>query len=228
MPVSSVLMHITLASLFVVALHLPAGAQTPLIRAYYSPDEDAACETARGYVIKPEWKLELTERLPEFLAEIDRELPRMLAAASAVTGKPFPSSEYRVRLSLCDVASHSGPVPQINMRFAMSSFTHQPVPLRYKLDTVVHELLHSMVVRFEPAKSALLRQQAAEPMCVRNHLHLLALQKAVLLQLGAEGEYRQLVGIDSLLPGGCYKRAWAIVNERDETYLQFVAELREP
>jgi hypothetical protein len=47
---------------------------------------------------------------------------------------------------------------------------------------------------------------AVETDCVKNHLHLLALQKAVLLSLNAQRELADVVAIDSQLPSGCYKR----------------------
>jgi hypothetical protein len=60
---------------------------------------------------------------------------------------------------------------------------------------------------------------------VRSHLHLLALQKAVLLELGQRDELRTVVATDSQLPSGCYRRAWALVNASDTEYSRYVAEL---
>jgi len=99
------------------------------------------------------------------------------------------------------------------------------VPLRYKSDTAFHQELHPFVDANVPAKSDLLLAHASEPECVRNHLHLLALQKAVLLRLNDSASLAQLVAIDRQLPSGCYKRAWAWVDATPSTYLQYVAEL---
>jgi hypothetical protein len=55
-------------------------------------------------------------------------------------------------------------------------------------------------------------------------LHLLALQKAVLLKLNAIDELADVIRIDSQLPGGYYKRAWEIINATDTEYLKYVAE----
>jgi len=60
---------------------------------------------------------------------------------------------------------------------------------------------------------------------VRNHLHLLALQKAVLVRLGEKDALAQVISTDSRLPSGCYRRAWALVNETDSHYLQYISEL---
>ena len=107
----------------------------------------------------------------------------------------------------------------------MRSFTATPVPLRYKIDTVFHEALHEFVSRNTPARSELLSQHTSEPMCVRNHLHLLALQKAALLYTKDIEALEQVISIDGQLPSGCYKRAWSLVNATSNTYLQYVAEL---
>jgi len=55
--------------------------------------------------------------------------------------------------------------------------------------------------------------------------HLLALQKAVLLKLQEPKALEEIVTVDGQLPGGCYKRAWALVNATDTEYLKYVAEL---
>ena len=111
------------------------------------------------------------------------------------------------------------------MRYALHSFTASPVPLRYKMDTVFHEMLHEFVGRNAPQTSAMLEAHSSESLCVRNHLHLLALQKAVLVTTGDATALEQVIAIDSSLPSGCYKRAWALVNDTASTYQSFVAEL---
>ncbi len=54
---------------------------------------------------------------------------------------------------------------------------------------------------------------------------LLAVQKAVMLQRGDRRELADVVRIDGQLPGGCYRRAWQIVDEAD-AYQHYVRELR--
>lgn len=99
------------------------------------------------------------------------------------------------------------------------------MPLRYKIDTVFHEMLHEFVGRNTPQASAMLEAHFSESPCVRNHLHLLALQKAVLVTTGETTALEQVIAIDSSLPSGCYKRAWALVNDTESRYQSFVAEL---
>ncbi len=148
----------------------------------------------------------------------------MIQAVTTLTKKAF-AAPTTVHLTLCDVPSNAFFGVTVNMRYALRSFTSSPVPLRYKVDTVFHEALHEFVLRNTPRGSALLEANTAESFCVRNHLHLLALQKAVLLSIGDTSSLEQVIAIDSQLPSGCYKRAWSLVNAEPQTYLQYVEEL---
>ena len=150
--------------------------------------------------------------------------PGMVDAVGQVTGKPFTPPD-QVHLTLCDVRSNAFHGITVNMRYALEGFTTSPVPLRYKMDTVFHEMLHEFVRRNTPRASALLAASAREDRCVRNHLHLLSLQKAVLLSTGQADAHAQVIANDALLPSGCYRRAWKIVNATPGAYEAFVAEL---
>ena len=173
---------------------------------------------------KPEWSQELNERLPEIISLWESISPALVEAVTITTKKPF-SAPKSVYLTLSDRPSNSFFGVMVNMRYALRSFTATPVPLRYKIDTVFHEALHEFVSRNTPARSELLSQHTSEPMCVRNHLHLLALQKAALLYTKDIEALEQVISIDGQLPSGCYKRAWSLVNATSNTYLQYVAEL---
>jgi len=96
--------------------------------------------------------------------------------------------------------------------------------MRYKVDTLFHELLHNYLDAYPIRDSALLERYASEPARVRNHLHLLALEKAVLIELGESEALEDVIDIDSQLPNGYYKRAWEIVNSNNDEYLKYVAE----
>jgi len=111
------------------------------------------------------------------------------------------------------------------MRYALKSFTQTPAPMRYKVDTLFHELLHEFLAENPVTDSILLKQHASEPERTRNHLHLLALQKAVFLKLNETDALKDVIAIDSQLPGGYYKRAWEIINATDTVYLKYVAEI---
>jgi hypothetical protein len=168
-----------------------------------------------GNSVKEEWKAELLARQSEFVQLWESEGPRLLATTEAISGKDFALREITARLTLCNSPSESFPQADrvtINMRYALGSFTPTPVSLRYKVDTLFHELLHIFLSQHPIEDSVLLQQHAAEPERVRDHLHLLALQKAVLLKLNEGDALRDVVAIDSALPGGYYKRAWELVN----------------
>ena len=205
-----------------------AQASQPLVRVEYSPRQDLLCSLLPGSSIKEEWKTELQSRQAEFEKLWEKAGPRFIAATEAISGKQFPPQEVAARLTLCNTPSESfaatGRV-SINMRYALKSFTSTPVPMRYKVDTLFHELLHVFLFKKPIENSSLLKQHASEPERVRNHLHLLALQKAVLLKLSESDALKDVIAIDSQLPGGYYKRAWEIINTSDSEYLKYVAEV---
>jgi hypothetical protein len=205
------------------ALHVQAA--QPSVTVAYSPALDSACSLVRGGTIKDEWKEELVSRKAEFEGLWVSVGPKLIEATESITGKPFPNKHFTARLTLCNLPSQSFVGISINMRYALRSFVSPPVPMRYKVDTLFHELLHHFLLGHPIANSALLAEHASEPDCTRNHLHLLALQKAVLLKLQETVALQEVIAIDGLLPGGCYKRAWAIVNATDTEYLRYVAEL---
>jgi hypothetical protein len=211
------------AGLFAFANHANAG--MPSVTISYSPALDSACALARGVPIKDEWKLELNSRKAEFESLWRSTGPGLVAMTEAITGKPFSSEPVTARLTLCDLPSQSLVGISVNMRYALQSFASPPVPMRYKVATLFHELLHPYVSSLLESGSALARDHDSEPRCVRNHLHLLALEKAVLLQRHEQELLQEVIAIDGQLPGGCYRQAWAIVNATDDDYLPYVAEL---
>lgn len=200
-------------------------AAAPQVEIKYSPTFDSICSTFKGSDIKDEWKKELTERQPELNALWETIGPTLITSAEEITRKKFPDDAQTVRLTLCELPSQSFFGISVNMRYALNSFTNEPVPLRYKADTIFHELLHKFITEHLPKDSPLLKAHANEPERTRDHLHLLALQKAVLLKLNATDALADVVRIDSQLPGGYYKRAWEIVNATDTEYLQYLTEI---
>ncbi|MDP2324550.1 MAG: hypothetical protein Q8N51_11030 [Gammaproteobacteria bacterium] len=203
-----------------------ANAAQPTVTISYSPGLDKVCSFFRGPAIEDAWRAELELRLPEFEQLWATRGPRMIAAAEAVTGKAFRPDEVTARLTLCNVPSQSIIGVSVNMRYALNAFTPSPVPMQYKSDTLFHELLHGYLDTYPVKDSGLLEQFASEPLRVRNHLHLLALEKAVFLRLNEPEALNIVVRHDSELPNGSYKRAWEIVNATDDEYLKYVAEIR--
>jgi hypothetical protein len=225
-----------IVSILVLPVALPAAsvpatitaAAGPTVKVYYSPSEDRECSAPPRDPIKEEWKAELLSRQSEFVTLWEAEGPRLIAATEVISGKNFPSQQVAARLTLYNAPSESLPGTDrviINMRYALKSFTAEPVSLRYKVDILFHELLHIFLGQYHVQNTALLKQHAAEDERVRDHLHLLALQKAVLLKLDERDALKDLIAVDSVLPGGYYKRGWELVNATDDEYLKYVAEL---
>src|SRR5688572_11649501 len=121
----------------------PASAGQPAIDITYSPRLDWMCSIVHGPSIKVEWETELTQRQSEFEQLWASIGPKMIAASEEITGKPFPDDEVTARLTLCNVPSQSILGISVNMRYALRSFTDNPVPMRYKVNTLFHEMLHN-------------------------------------------------------------------------------------
>jgi hypothetical protein len=205
------------------------SAASPLtVEISYSETLDSICSLEHGSAIKTEWKTELTQARGEFEREWAAVGPKLMATTEQITGKRFSPQPLKARLTLCDVPSESGRGSiLVNMRYALKSFAAEPVPVRYKVNVLFHEVLHNFLSTNPVKRSALLLANRNESERVRDHLHLLALQKAVFLQLGLSTELAEVIRIDGELPGGYYRRAWELVNATDTEYRKYVAELRE-
>lgn len=203
-----------------------AMAAPPMVTISYSPSIDTVCAFVRGYQIKKEWNEELARDVGSFIDLWVKVGPKLLSTTEKITGKPFTEKNVSAYLTLCDLPSQSIFGVSVNMRYALSSFTKNPVPMRYKIGVLYHEILHKYVDKYLPARSVLLAKYQNEPARVREHLHLLALQKAVYLELGMKDELAEVIDIDSQFPGGFYKRAWQIVNQDKDDYLKYVEELK--
>lgn len=216
-------LYLSLALLVFIATSASAG--PPTITITYSPRLDWVCSLLRGPSIEKEWKAELSTRQAEFEQLWAAAGPRLIAATEAITGKTFSADDVTARLTLCNLPSQSFVGVSINMRYALRSFTPHPVPMQYKVDTLFHELLHKYLHAHPVRNSKLLEEHASEPARVRNHLHLLALEKAVLLELGEPQQLRDVILFDGQLPDASYKRAWDIINLTDDEYRKYVAEI---
>jgi hypothetical protein len=204
-----------------------AAASPPEVKVTYSEALDSECSTVRGAEIKDEWKTELAQKRVDFEKRWAAVGPRLLAATERLTNRRFSTSPVTARLTLCNVPSENfGSGILVNMRYALASFTANPVPVRYKANILFHEVLHGFVQDHVPKDSPLLAEHKAEDERVRDHLHLLALMKAVFLDQGMQSDLAEVIEIDGVLPGGYYKRAWEIVNQTEGTYLKYVSELR--
>ena len=114
----------------------PSQASLPPVTVKYDAAEDSSCS---GSSVKTEWKAELLSREPEFVSLWESEGPRLVAATESISGKDFPSQKITAWLTLCNLPSESFPESgrvTINMRYALRSFTPEPVSIRYKVNTL--------------------------------------------------------------------------------------------
>ncbi len=98
----------------------------------------------------------------------------------------------------------------VNARYALRNFTPHPISKSVFISTIYHELLHNYIDSFLPKKT---------------QRGLLALEKVVYLQLGWDATLKQVIEKDESLPNKDYKRAWEIINKKENNE-NFMAELK--
>jgi hypothetical protein len=199
--------------------------KTPAITLFYAGMFDEVCAQKTSYKIEAALVQEVNDRLPQWKKLWDQDGTQLLTMAIKLTGRPFPRNNISVPLSLCSFPSMSAPL-FVNVRYALKNFTGQPNTDDVTISTIEHELLHDYIDSFLPKKTALLTKYSSEKKMVQGHLHLFALQKAIYLALGRESTLKKVIEKDKSLPNGDYRRAWEIVNDKED-YSAFVAELRE-
>jgi hypothetical protein len=175
------------------------------------------------YKIDEAWQNEVEKRTPEFQALWEKNAPELLGAVINHFHRGWSRKELTATLSLCDTGSMSNPLI-VNARAQLVSFMN-PKPVRPDyafVDTVFHELLHNFVVENLPDETPLLKHYENEHRLVKNHLHVLAIEKLVYTKLQKTDELAWLEYLNNRI-GGEYLRAWQIVNKADD-YLLFVAE----
>jgi len=209
-----------------MAIALTACSSPEETRFRYDPVVDRVCSALLGPDIQDSWRSELESKLPRLEALWRTQGMALVDESATILGQPIDSA-VRVQITLCNTPSRSFPLI-VNLRYALRPFTANPVALAVKVGTLHHELLHRPVDERIPGDSALLAGLEEEHPRVRNHVHLLALQKATYLNLGLNAELEALIAADSALPNGYYRRAWAIVNASPTRYLEFLAELTDP
>jgi hypothetical protein len=198
--------------------------EPPKVYLEYASSFDSTCESKVSYTIKPEWVKELKDRLPGLNKQWQAEGSALLSTAFEIVGKPFSKKELTASLSLCTFPSMSSPI-LINSRFALKSFTDDPISDSVLLSTVFHEILHGYIDGLKLDTSKLLKKYDKESVGVLNHLHLLALQKATYIKLKWEDKLKGVIAKDEELPNPDYKKAWSIVN-KSESYQTFIEELK--
>lgn len=203
---------------------LPLDIQVPKITIFYASTFDNICTNKTSYKIDPAWVQDLKNQLPTWKKLWNKEGVLLLNTTIKLTGILFEQKNFQTSLSLCSFPSISAPLI-VNARYALRSFSDYPVSNSVFISTIYHELLHSYIDSFLPKKTPLLIKYKNETKGVLDHLHLLALEKAVYLQLGWKFKLKLIIAKDKSLPNNDYKRAWKIINKK-EGYENFITELK--
>lgn len=164
---------------------------------------------------------ETVRRRSEFQQEWDRYGTRYLTAAMQEIRLPYPYREVQVTLTICPIPSMGDPLV-VNVRSYLSKAQHPSPAWRFAF-TVFHELMHTYV-RPVTSTSDLRKKYSSEPLQIVNHLHVLALEKLVLVKLQQLDKLRELDDFYRMRASGPYRRAWEIVTS--ESHDAFVRELK--
>lgn len=200
-----------------------ASASVPSVILRYSPVFDSWCSNQTGLEIT---KIE-TDRLvaifPDLQAEWDKIGPTLLAKTESIIKKSFFQTEMVGTVFLCKKTPSMSMPLLINANWFVKD-TPQPTDL--VVDIIYHELIHTYLVDNFPNlfSSPLLIKYQNEGTGVLAHLHLMAIQKKVYLELGLKDRIDGVIKFDSESYKGAYKRAWEIVNLEGED--KFVEELK--
>lgn len=207
------------------AIEIPSSnIEYPVVSIFYANMFDGVCTKKTGYVISPFWLNELNKNMPHFQILWDDEGTLLLKNTVKFIGRPFVQNNFQAALSLCSFPSMSAPL-LINARYSLNHFTPQPIPDYVLIGTIYHEILHNYIDSFLPKNTPLLTQYKNETKGVKSHLHLFALEKAIYLQLKWEDKLETIIKKDKSLPNPDYKRAWEIINKK-ENYYSFLNELK--
>jgi len=169
---------------------------------------------------------ELRNRVDEFRTLWEKHGVSLMRETVRVVKQPFRFRETIVALHVCPALSNASLPLLIDTRRYLRTEPkgeHADWLERFPL-TVWHEILHRYVVDLigSAPKTPLWKKYEAEPERVRWHLHLMAIEIAVLRQMGKERELTKVHA--DYAKWTSYKRALEIVEK--EGAQAFLAELR--
>ena len=207
------------ASLLLLDFVIAQAADYPVVTFKYSQVFDSPCAEMSKQPIDAAAVTELENRLDSFREHWRKEAPQLFGTTVKLTKAPFQFRETRAALSLCSgFPSISLPLT-INMRFYLKSLRGEKTESMTVFSAVVfHEVLHRYVAeRIETLTgktTPLLRKYKDEPLGVRNHLHVLAIMKAVYGKLGREKDLDEVAAFDQTLRSApAFKRTREIVDK---------------
>jgi len=201
------------------------AAQLPRVDILYPPGGsllDRLCKTDFNRAIDEAVLRAAVQQRADFQKRWDVEGLSYMQAALNEIGMPFPYHEMQATLTVCLPASTSIPLVIDVTPFLASAV--KPAPGWEFSEILFHELMHSYVSPVFAA-SALMKKYQNEAATTKYHLHVMAIEKMVLLKLQRP---EQLAILDYGYRNGpdpAYRRAWEIVNDV-EGHQPFIAELK--
>lgn len=195
---------------------------------------DSICAAATQTTADASAMAETERRLPEFRRAWEAEEERLLSTTVQITGAGWRYREAVATLHVCEGMRASVTYPLIIDARPFLAATDGPLVGRDDALTnvIFHEVLHRYLRELigagegQPMRSTpIMRQYESEPMYVRTHLHLYALQRAVYARVGRDfgvvAEFQATTLTPEVRP--MYERAAALSEQHQEALL---AELR--
>ena len=184
---------------------------------------DRLCTGAFQGKIEPTWVQETVQRLPEFQARWDKEGPAYFSVARRETGLDHPFREVQATLSVCAGVPSMGSPLIIQVRGFLSSPKEPPRPAILFPMYIFHEMMYRYTAPVH-AVSQLRKKYASEDLPTLNQLHVVAMEKLVLVKLGKSEELKAWEELNRTERSGARIRAWDIVEK--ESYESFVNEFK--
>ncbi len=180
----------------------------------YSWLYDQNCAVTEDRKIDPTWVSEAKEKTQNFKDIWEKSGPILFGKVFEIFGFGFSRKELTATLSVCPAPSYSSPLVLNVNRFLKSYMKDKPVRSDDSFaDLVFHELLHTWVSENVSFPTPLFSKYQNEERVVRNHLHLMALQKYTYTSLNRDDLVKMIDQQYSNMPVPAYNRAWKIVTE---------------
>lgn len=214
--------------LFISSLTLASEPAAPKLFFKYSWLYDQNCAVTEERKIDPAWASEALEKTQNFNDIWEKNGPIFFGKVFEVFGFGFSRKELTATLSVCPAPSYSNPLVLNVTRFLKSYMQDKPVRSDDSFaDLVFHELLHTWVSENINFPTPLYIKYQNEERVVRNHLHLMALQKYIYTALNRDDLVKMIDRQYSNMPVPAYNRAWKIVTEI-EGVEPFIEEVKRP
>lgn len=192
----------------------------------YSWLYDQNCAVTDARKIEADWSQEAKAKSQNFAEIWNKNGTALFDKVFELFGLGFTRKELTATLSVCPAPSYSNPLIINVTRFLKSYMKDKPVRSDDSFtDLVFHELLHTWVIENVKYPTPLDTKYQNEERVVRNHLHVMAMQKYIYTMLNRADLINMINEQYSNPSMPAYGRAWTIVNEI-EGYEPFINEIR--